>query len=120
MLKFFILIFAVHILSCCEKEPSKAELLIGKWCLQEQLSGTNEWVESDAFTITFTNDSRISIMYKNSSEKCESIYTFDESTMLLDAQENCAKYQIEAVDQNQLILFQQGREVLYKFKFRRC
>lgn len=114
-----LLIFFILVLSC-SKEESKSDLLIGKWCLIEELSSTNTWIESDKLTITFTKKGDVSIIDNDSQTKCESTYSLDESTSMINSTQNCARYRLESVDQNQLILYHQGRSEVYKYKFKRC
>ncbi len=120
MIKILSIVFTFLIFSGCEKDESKAELLIGKWCLKEESLNNNDWIESDNLTVTFSKNGNISIIYNDSQMKCESTYTYDESSLMIDSPQNCAKYRLESVNPDQLILSRQGRSEIYKYKFKRC
>jgi hypothetical protein len=96
-----------------------AELIIGKWCLSEE-SINNDWIYSYKLTITFSKNGNISIFNKESQMICESTYELDESSLMIDSPQNCARYKLESVDKNQLILYNQGRSEIRRYKFKRC
>ena len=79
-----------------------------------------DWIASNRFTITFTKNGDISIIYSDSQMNCKSTYKFNESEGSIDSPENCANFKFESVDNEQLILFHQGREYAIKYKFKRC
>ena len=120
MIKILSVVFTLLIFSGCEKDETKSELLIGNWCMIEESLGSNDWVESDKLTIIFSKNGNINVTYNDSQMKCESTYMYDESLSTIDSPQNCAKYKLESVDQDQLILSQQGRSEIYKYKFKRC
>lgn len=120
MIKILCLCFTFLIFTGCEKDDSKAEMLIGKWCLKEESINNGFWVGSDNLTITFSKKGDISIIYKDSQMKCESTYIYDENSLMIESLENCARYKLESVNSNQLILSLQGRSEIYKYKFKRC
>ena len=120
MIKILSLCFTFLIFTGCEKDDSKAELLIGKWCLKEESINNGFWIESDNLTITFSKKGDISIIYKDSQMKCESTYIYDENSLMIESLESCARYKLESVNSNQLVLSQQGSSEIYKYKFKRC
>ena len=120
MIKILSLCFTFLIITGCEKDEPKAEMLIGKWCLKEESISDSQWMESDNLTITFSKKGDISIIYKDSQMKCESTYIYDENSLMIDSPQNCARYKLESVNPDQLILSRQGRSEIYKYKFKKC
>ena len=47
-------------------------------------------------------------------------YIYDENSLMIESLENCARYKLESVNSNQLVLSQQGSSEIYKYKFKRC
>ena len=113
---FFILLLA----SCCKKTETKSELLIGKWCITSEFTTQAGWYDSDQFTIEFSENGSVKIINKDAQNNCESTFEFDEQNNQINSPKNCAKFILELVDDQTLILYNQGREGVYKYKFTRC
>jgi major membrane immunogen (membrane-anchored lipoprotein) len=120
-MKYLLIIFSTLLIcSCCSKDETKAELLIGKWCLEAESTTNIEWVKSDKFTLEFERDGMVKLIYKDNQMNCESTFVFEETTLEIKSGNNCINFYLEMVNDSELILYQKGREEIFKFKFIRC
>ena len=71
------------------------------------------WYDSDQFTIEFSENGDVKIINKDAQNNCESTFEFDEQNNQINYPKNCAKFILELVDDQTLILYNQGREGIY-------